>query len=116
MTVHDQVILIHPAVYKMKHMIHTTLYQVCSIKALKKSRTNPDAVALYYEDQKDAALTRAKDYRENRIPKFFKHFESVLAWNEKDTGKTEEQHLLGKKLTYADLMLYFVVDGVSDVC
>ena len=28
-------------------------------------------VGLYYEDQKEAALERAKDFRENRVPKFF---------------------------------------------
>lgn len=61
--------------------------------------------ALYYEDQKEPALLKAKDFRETRIPKFFKHFEQALEAN--------GEWLVGDSLTYADLMLYYLVDGVS---
>lgn len=61
--------------------------------------------ALYYEDQKEPALLKAKDFRETRIPKFFKHFEQALEAN--------DEWLVGDSLTYADLMLYHLVDGVS---
>ena len=72
-------------------------------------------VALYYEDQKDSALLKAKDFRETRIPKFFQHFERVLSWNAKSLSKEDEKDgwLLGEDLTYADLMLFHLVDGVG---
>lgn len=62
----------------------------------------------YYEDQKDAALLRAQNFREERIPKFFKHFEAALTDNEKSSS----EWLVGDSLTYADLMLYHLVDAV----
>lgn len=67
-------------------------------------------VGLYYEEQKEPAIERAKDFREQRIPKFFKHFEAVLHANEKSDGKW----LYGSELTYADLALFHLVEGVSD--
>jgi len=69
---------------------------------------HPVAVGLYYEDQKDEALRRSKDFRDNRIPKFFNYFERILKSNE-DVGKG--QYLVGGKLTYADTTLWQVVDG-----
>ena len=42
---------------------------------------HPIGVSLYYEDQKDEALKRAAEFRENRIPKFFNWFETILARN-----------------------------------
>lgn len=70
---------------------------------------HPIAVAEYYEDQKEPALLKAKDYRENRLPKFLSYFEKVL---EGDASKGGE-YLYGGKLTYADLVLFQAVDGVS---
>ena len=65
-------------------------------------------MGLYYEDQKDAARERARDFREERIPKFFKHFESILSSNKESDG----EWLYGSELTYADLALYHLVEGV----
>lgn len=45
------------------------------------------------------------------MPKFLKYFEAVLTNNEKHTKK-EDGWLVGESLTYADLMLYQVIDGV----
>jgi glutathione S-transferase len=69
---------------------------------------HPVAVSLYYEDQKDAALERSKEFRQNRIPKFFAWFEGILAKN--PSGGT---HLVGHSITYADLSLFQVVEGLS---
>ncbi|KAL5490717.1 hypothetical protein ACEPAI_5551 [Sanghuangporus weigelae] len=69
---------------------------------------HPISVALYYEDQKEPAKERAKDFREERIPKFFKHFESVLNANEESNG----EWLYGSELSYADLALFHLVDGL----
>jgi glutathione S-transferase len=69
---------------------------------------HPVGVGLYYEDQKPEALRRAKEFRENRIPKFLDWFETVLARNPSGDG-----HLVGEQLTYPDLSLFQVMEGLS---
>ena len=68
---------------------------------------HPIAGALYYEDQKPAANKRARDFRNGRLPKFLGYFETVLARNPKGGA-----HLVGNRLTYADLSLFHVVAGL----
>lgn len=68
---------------------------------------HPVGVGDYYENQKPEAKRRAKEFREQRIPKFLGYFERVL---EKNPHGPE--HLVGAPLTYADLSLFQVVDGL----
>lgn len=68
---------------------------------------HPIGVMLYYEDQKEESLRKAKNFRENRIPEFLGFFERVLKGNEDGEGK----YLVGDKLTYADTTLWQVLDG-----
>jgi glutathione S-transferase len=68
---------------------------------------HPIATGLYYEDQKTEAIQRAKAFREQRIPKFLAWFETVLARN--PAGST---HLVGARLSYADLSLFQLVEGL----
>jgi len=68
---------------------------------------HPIASSLYYEDQEETALQRAKDFREQRIPKFLAWFEQVLERN--DASHT---HLVGRSLSYADLSLFQLVEGL----
>jgi glutathione S-transferase len=62
---------------------------------------------LYYEDQKPEALRRAKYFREARIPKFLGWFERILVRNPEGAGQ-----LVGSALTYADLSLFQIVEGL----
>lgn len=68
---------------------------------------HPIATGLYYEQQKKEAAKRAKEFRNERLPKFFAWFESVLARNPKGGD-----FLVGRKLSYADLSLFQLVDGL----
>lgn len=70
---------------------------------------HPIAVMDYYEAQKDEAKKKAKDYRQNRLPKFLGYFERVLSGEASKGG----EYLYGGKLTYADLVLFQTIDGVS---
>ncbi|KAM0719624.1 hypothetical protein Q7P37_003754 [Cladosporium fusiforme] len=72
---------------------------------------HPLAVAKYYEDQKDAALIKATDVRENRLPKFLSYFERNLAFNKQHAGGGGE-FLVGAQLTFADLVVWQVLDGL----
>lgn len=71
---------------------------------------HPLAVMKYYEEQKEAALEKAKDVRENRIPKFLSYFERQLRWN-REAGKG--RYLVGEGLTYADTTVWQVLDGLQ---
>lgn len=68
---------------------------------------HPIAVGDYYEDQKDAAIMRGTDYTRNRLPKFLGYFENVLRQNK------GSEYLYGQQLSYADLVLFQGLDGVS---
>lgn len=68
---------------------------------------HPIASSLSYDDQQPEALRRATEFRRERIPKFLNWFESVLARNPKGTA-----HLAGARLSYADLSLFQLVDGL----
>jgi glutathione S-transferase len=70
---------------------------------------HPISSAQYYEDQKPEALRRTADLREARIPKFLGYFERVLKGNEAAGGG---KFLVGAALTYADLCVWQVVDGL----
>ena len=72
---------------------------------------HPIASGKYYEEQKAAARQRAEDFRKVRLPKFLAWFEALLQRNPKNRGRAGP-HLVGAKLSYADLSLFQVVDGL----
>jgi glutathione S-transferase len=63
----------------------------------------------YYEDQKAECLIKAADYRSTRLPKFLGYFQRVLSGPASRGG----EYLYGGQLTYADLVLFQGLDGVS---
>ena len=68
---------------------------------------HPVATSLYYEDQKLEAAKRASEFCRERLPKFMAWFERVLARN-----PGGNKHLVGGRLSYADLSLFQLVDGL----
>ena len=68
---------------------------------------HPIAVGLFYEQQVHEAAKRALEFRRERIPKFLNWFEAILARNPK--GAT---YLVGGQLSYADLSLFQLVEGL----
>lgn len=67
---------------------------------------HPISTSLYYEDQKPEALRRAADFVETRIPKFLGYFARLL------TNPEPRDWLVGDKLSYADLSLFQVIEGL----
>ncbi|MFQ5660067.1 MAG: glutathione S-transferase [Gammaproteobacteria bacterium] len=67
---------------------------------------HPIASSLYYEEQKREAERRAKDFRENRLPKYLGYFEQAL------TRNPLGDHLAGDVTSYADLSLFQVIAGL----
>jgi glutathione S-transferase len=68
---------------------------------------HPLSVDLYFEDQRSAARRRAKAFREERLPKFLSWFETIL-----DRNENGRHRLVGRSVTYADLSLFQVVEGL----
>jgi len=67
---------------------------------------HPVSTALYYEDQKPESRRRAASFVSQRLPKFLGYFERALARN------GEGEHLLGGAVSYVDLSLFQVVEGL----
>ena len=72
---------------------------------------HPIAGGLYYEDQKPEAKRRAEDFRRERLPKFLGWCETLLQRNPGNDAR-EVPRLVGARLTYADLSLFQVVEGL----
>jgi glutathione S-transferase len=68
---------------------------------------HPIDLGAYYEDQKAAAKARAEAFREQRIPKYLGWFETLLA------AQGDDAWLLGGEISYADLSLFQVVEGLT---
>jgi glutathione S-transferase len=72
---------------------------------------HPVGSSLYYEDQKTEARRRAQDFRRNRLPRFLGWCEVVLERNPRN-ARAAVPRLVGGRLSYADLSLFQVVDGL----
>ncbi|MDH6591595.1 glutathione S-transferase [Variovorax sp. TBS-050B] len=86
---------------------HQLQLTIADVVAEAHDTHHPISVGAYYEDQRDAAMQRAKAFRDERIPKYLNWFERVLQRNPAGSA-----HLVGDVLTYADLSLFQLVDGL----
>lgn len=92
--------------------LHQVQLTIADLVAETHDLHHPIGSSLYYEEQQAEALRRAEDFRKNRLPKFFGWFETLLERNAPNDGAVVP-HLVGARLTYADLSLFQVVDGLS---
>lgn len=67
---------------------------------------HPVASGLYYDDQKDAAARAAKDFREERIPKWFAHFERAA-------GAVDGDWIGGARPSHVDTSLFQLIEGLE---
>lgn len=66
---------------------------------------HPISTSLYYEDQKDEAKRRSEVFLADRAPKFLGYFEKILAHG-------SQTHAVGDRLSYVDLSLFHLVEGL----
>ena len=66
---------------------------------------HPIGVSLYYEDQKAPARKRSEEFWNERVPKYLGYFEELLATN-------GGAYVTGRRLTYVDLSLFQIVEGL----
>jgi glutathione S-transferase len=82
---------------------HQLQLTIADLVAEAHDTHHPVASGLYYDDQKKEAKRRAADFTATRIPKFYGWFAKVLG---------EREFLVGDRLTYADLSLFQVIEGL----
>ncbi|WP_137896511.1 glutathione S-transferase [Ramlibacter sp. 2FC] len=73
---------------------------------------HPIAGSLYYEEQKPEAMRSAELFRRERLPRFLAWFEAVLARNPRN-AMGRGPHLVGGRLSYADLSLFQLAEGLG---
>jgi glutathione S-transferase len=84
---------------------HQLQLTVSDIVAEAHDTHHPVSTAQYYEDQREEAKKRAKDFREQRIPKYLGYFEKAL---ERGGGRfVLHQH------SYVDLSLFQLMTGLE---
>ena len=88
--------------------LHQIQLTIADVVAEAHDTHHPVGADLYYEDQKAEAARRAQGFREQRIPAFLDWFERVLARN-----PAGDRHLVGDALTYGDLSLFQLVEGLA---
>src|SRR3954447_2192268 len=66
---------------------------------------HPLGPTLYYEDQRAAASKRTQEFWQQRVPKYLEYFEQIL----KSNGGA---YITGRRLTYVDLSLFQIVEGL----
>ena len=66
---------------------------------------HPLGPSLYYEDQKAPAKKRTDEFWDSRVPKYLGYFEDLLAAN-------GGAYVTGRWLTYVDLSLFQIVEGL----
>ena len=66
---------------------------------------HPLGPSLYYEEQRGPAKKRTEEFWQERVPKYLAYFERLLKSN-------RGSYLTGRRLTYADLSLFQIVEGL----
>jgi glutathione S-transferase len=66
---------------------------------------HPLGPSLYYEDQRAPAKKRSEEFWNERVPKYLGYFERLLKGN-------GGSYLTGRRITYVDLSLFQLVEGL----
>ena len=69
---------------------------------------HPIASELYYEEQAEESKRRSANFIKLRIPKYLDYFEKIIANNKSNSG-----WLIGNSLTYPDLSLFQIIEGLN---
>jgi len=87
--------------------VHQLQLTLCDFVDEIHGTHHPIDGSLYYEDQRKESRRRTAKFLELRAPKFLGYFERVLERN-----PSSGTFLAGARLSYADLSLFQVVDGL----
>ena len=85
--------------------LHQVQLTIADIVAEVHQVHHPVGMGLYYEDQKAEALRFAKEFRDERMPKFLGYFEQAATAN-------PGEWLIDHRWTYADTSLFQLIEGL----
>ena len=85
--------------------VHQLQLTIADLVAEAHNTHHPVASGEYYADQKAEARRYAAHFRAERMPKYFRYLRAVLA-------QSGGPWLAGRRLSYADLSLFQVVEGL----
>jgi glutathione S-transferase len=85
--------------------VHQLQLTITDLVAEIHDTHHPLGPSLYYEDARPTAKRRTADFWDERVPKYLGYFEGLLDAN----GGT---YVTGRRLTYVDLSLFQIVDGL----
>ena len=96
-----------PKAEKLRFLANGLQLTITDFVAEVHETHHPLSTELHYEDQIEAAKQRAAGFIKHRIPKFMAYFDRVLKQN-----PDGEAHAIGGALTYVDLSLFQVIEGM----
>jgi glutathione S-transferase len=85
--------------------VHQLQLTITDLVVLIHDTHHPITGYLYYEEQRAAAKLATKYFWRHRLPKFLRYFERVLQ-------KSGGPYVLGRRLSYVDLSLFQIVEGL----
>ena len=85
--------------------VHQLQLTITDLVVLIHDTHHPVTGYLYYEQQRAAAKLATKYFWRYRLPKFLRYFERVL-------DNSGGPYVLGRKLSYVDLSLFQIVEGL----
>ncbi|WNO53393.1 glutathione S-transferase [Stakelama saccharophila] len=88
-----------------RYWLHQVELTIADMVAEVHNVHHPVGSGAYYEDQKEEAARAAKQFREERMPKFLRHFEAAAKSNEGDW-------LIDHRWCYTDCSLFQLVEGL----
>ena len=96
-----------PEDIRQRHVANGLQLTITDFVAEVHDTHHPIATTQYYEDQKLEAKARATDFIDHRMPKFLGYFERAIEQN-----PNGPKHIIGGRLSYVDLSLFQVVEGL----
>jgi glutathione S-transferase len=94
-----------PKAEKARLAVHQLQLTVTDFVSEVHDTHHPLGPSLYYEEQRAAAKKRTDEFWKQRVPKYLGYFEELLQNN-------GGSYLTGGRLTYADLSLFQLVEGL----
>lgn len=88
-----------------RYWLHQLQLTIADMVAEVHNVHHPVEMGAYYDDQKQEAARAAKQFREERMPKFLSHFEAAARVNDEDW-------LVDHRWTYADTSLFQLIEGL----
>lgn len=94
-----------PSAITDRYWVHQLQLTIADMVAEAHNVHHPVAVMDYYDDQKEEAARAARQFREERMPKFLDHLEQAVSC-------TDGPWVIDPRWTYADTSIFQLIEGL----